>query len=75
MNCLYNFVGGRKIFFFLLLLLINVILYIKGIWDDKFGSFCIWLYASIIVGIEGGKVNKKFEFRGRKNGDSQKDTE
>lgn len=58
MNRIYKFFGGRKVFFFLLLLGLNTYLKESGNWSTEFGSFGIWLYAVVVLGFEGNKLVK-----------------
>lgn len=56
---IYNWFGGRKIFFFYLLLAVNVY-FLKWTdkWTEGFGYFTVFLYATIVVGIESNKAIK-----------------
>ena len=55
MNKVYNWFGGRKLFYFNLLLLANIFLLLKGSWVEGFGYFCIGLYAVVVAGVETTK--------------------
>lgn len=64
---LYKWFGGRKIFFFLSLLIMNTLILLStDKWTDGFGWFTVGLYATIVVGVEGERFIKG---KGEKNGD------
>jgi hypothetical protein len=56
MKKLYDAMGGRKMFIFFLLLIINSILAGIGKFDGNFGDFCIMIYGVVVVGNVGSKM-------------------
>jgi hypothetical protein len=58
MNRLYNFFGGRKLFYFNFMFLTNLIALLNNSWVDGFGWFSIGLYSVVVLGIEGNKYIK-----------------
>lgn len=58
MQCLYNFFGGRKLFYFNLLLVVNYVSLLLGKWQEGFGWFSIGVYSVVVAGIEGNKYIK-----------------
>ena len=59
MKYLYKFFGGRKLFFFFLLLSINTYVLLQTTkWTEGFGYFSVFLYAVVVSGLEGNKVIK-----------------
>jgi hypothetical protein len=54
----YYFFGGRKLYYFNMLLIINVWLKYIDKWSEAFGYFTLFLYCAIVLGIEGNKVIK-----------------
>lgn len=62
MKYLYKFFGGRKLFYFNFIFLLNFIAVIESTWVEAFGYFSVMLYTTIVLGIEGNKVIKgKYE--------------
>ena len=61
---LYHFFGGRKLYYFNFMFIVNLILILLEKWDEGFGFFSIGLYATIVLGIEGGKYVKTKEVKG-----------
>jgi len=55
MNRIYNWCGGRKIFFFFFLFVTNFLTLLSGKWEEGFGYFSIGLYSVVVLGIEGNK--------------------
>ena len=56
---LYDFFGGRKVFFFIILLSLNTyILLCTEKWSDGFGWFTAGLYSLIVLGVESNKFIK-----------------
>lgn len=55
MNKAYNFFGGRKMYYFNFIFMVNVILVMINRWNDGFGWFSVGLYGVIVGGIEGNK--------------------
>jgi hypothetical protein len=58
MNKIYNWFGGRKIYYLNLILLINTLLLSYDKWNEGFGWFTVGLYATVVLGIEGNKFIK-----------------
>lgn len=59
MSRLYKFFGGRKLYYFNLLLFINLILVSFTVkWTSEFGYFCIFLYSAVVIGVEGERFIK-----------------
>jgi hypothetical protein len=56
---IYKFFGGRKMFIFYLLLLINTVAYFTNQFSTEFGYFCIYLYGVIVMGNVGSKIVKR----------------
>lgn len=61
MTNFYKWWGGRKVFIFYLLLLLNAILAATGKFRPEFGNFCIMLYGVVVAGNVGSKYGKKHE--------------
>jgi hypothetical protein len=61
MKKVYDWFGGRKMFVFYLMLIINCGLAAAGKFDGNFGNFCIMLYGVVVVGNVGSKVVGKSE--------------
>jgi nitrate/nitrite transporter NarK len=61
MNRIYDWFGGRKMFTFFLLLIINSFLAVMGKFKPGFGEFCIYLYAVVVLGNVGSKFGKKID--------------
>ena len=64
MKYLYNFIGGRKLFYFNLIFLANLALFLHtkndmSLWIPEFGYFSIALYATIVAGVETNKFIKR----------------
>jgi hypothetical protein len=55
MNKIYKIFGGRKMYYFNFIFIVNVILVMINRWVDGFGWFSIGLYGTIVLGIEGNK--------------------
>lgn len=58
MKKVYDFFGGRKLYYFNLLLVLNFILAINNKWVAEFGYFCIGLYGVAVAGVEASKLIK-----------------
>ena len=56
MASLYKAVGGRKVFIFFLLLLVNTVALFLDKFNSEFGNFCVMLYSVIVI----GNVSSKF---------------
>lgn len=65
MNRIYNFFGGRKLFYFNFMFITNLLALLGGRWQEGFGWFSIGLYATVVLGIEG---NKYIKTKGVKDG-------
>jgi len=50
MNKIYNWFGGRKVFYMVLILLLNFVLVLAGKYNNDFASFCNILIGSYIIG-------------------------
>lgn len=61
MNRLYNFFGGRKLFYFNFMFLTNLIALLNNKWVEGFGWFSVGLYATIVAGVEANKYIKRGE--------------
>ena len=62
MGKIYSWFGGRKMFVFFLLLIINTAIFLlHKSFDEKFGDFCIWL-GLVYMGVNAvGKFSGKNE--------------
>jgi len=59
MKKVFDFVGGRKLTVFFLLLIINSVLAAMGKFSAEFGNFCIMLGSVYVVGNVGVALGKK----------------
>lgn len=61
MTGIYKFFGGRKMYYFHLLLIVNAAFLAVGKWTEGFGYFSIGIYVTIVIGVEGNKfIKNKF---------------
>ena len=61
MKKIYDFIGGKKLFAFYLVLLVNIFLMCFGKYTESFANFCIMLSGTYMV----GNVGHHFAERGK----------
>jgi len=59
MLSIYKMLGGRKMFVFYLLLLINAVAFFLNLFSSDFANFCIMLFSVVIVGNVSSKFTKE----------------